>query len=615
MTSACSTRLQATYLPEEMSFAFWGVPDPAARMSALGLPAGSPFTLRLAVPDDVDTVTPRDIATQLLRLGTAVDALRELEAGRGEVGQSVLAWKRVIENGTHDLPTAAHAAVYRDDAVIRNARATVQLFTDARTITARIRRARIDAVLRPYQVQGVAWLTALAGAGGGILADEMGLGKTLQAISMIAIRAADGPHLIVCPTSVIGNWRREITRFAPHLSLRVHHGPTRTLPSDAAENSIVAGEVVLTSYSVLRSDAEQLGRLQWCTVIFDEAQQIKNHASRAAKAAGALRADVKVAMTGTPVENRLDELWSLMRVTNPAVLGTRARFRQRFAVPIESGRSATAASRLAEVIDPYLLRRTKAAVAKDLPPKQFATVTCTLTAEQARIYRSAVADAFDTGLGSGIARRGNVLALLTTLKQVCNHPAQVLGDTEELAGRSGKLDRATEMLAEIADDGDRALIFTQYRTMGELLSRHLGTELGIGAVPFLHGGLSIERRDAVVDAFQHDDDSPPVLVLSLRAAGFGLNLTRASHVVHFDRWWNPAVEDQATDRAHRIGQHRTVTVHTLVTGGTVEDHIAAMHDSKRAVAEAVSGNIDATLADLPDTELRELLELDGAEIL
>ncbi|WP_241997333.1 DEAD/DEAH box helicase [Rhodococcus sp. SMB37] len=602
--------LQATYVPEQMAFAFWGAIDSAAELARLEFPAGTPTVCRFAVPDADGGIAVRDVDTHLIKFDSAVKGLRDLNVDLPGLGTSVRAWKEVIESGgSHVMPTAGHAATYRNDTALRSADSTVQQFNEAAAVLEELRFAGIQATLRPYQVRGVAWLKSLSSCGGGILADEMGLGKTLQAIAMMAIRAGDRPHLVVCPTSVVGNWRNEIQRFAPHLPLHVHHGSGRNLP-----RRLAAGSVVLTSYSVLRSDIEQLAPTTWSSVIFDEAQQIKNPTSLAAKAALRLTTDITVAMTGTPVENRLDELWSLFRVANPSLLGTRARFRQRFAAPIESGRSATAAARLATIIDPYILHRTKDAVATDLPPKQFATVMCTLTSEQARIYRSAVADAFDSGLGTGIARRGNILALLTTLKQVCNHPAQVTGDAEDLRGRSGKFDRATEMLAEIVDAGDRALVFTQYRTMGDMLSKHLGSELNVGDVPFLHGGLSTSRRDAMVDAFQTGQDSSPVLILSLRAAGFGLNLTRASHVVHYDRWWNPAVEDQATDRAHRIGQERTVNVHTLVTGGTVEDHIAAMHLSKRSVAESISGGSEAELAKLPDTELRDLLELDGAVI-
>ncbi|WP_231915753.1 SNF2-related protein, partial [Rhodococcus sp. EPR-134] len=226
MNQPCSTRLQATYIPEHMSFAFWGDADPAARLSALGMPTGSPGVCRLAIPVD-ESITATDVGAQLLDLTTAIDAFHNLDAGRGDLGSSLLAWKRVIDTGAHDIPTAAHAAIERDDTKIRSAESTVRLFTDARTAVDSLRRAKIQATLRPYQMQGVAWLTALSGSGGGILADEMGLGKTLQAISMIAIRAGDGPHLVVCPTSVIGNWRREIERFAPHLPLHVHHGAAR----------------------------------------------------------------------------------------------------------------------------------------------------------------------------------------------------------------------------------------------------------------------------------------------------------------------------------------------------------------------------------------------------
>lgn len=617
-SSADPGRLQATFVPALATLAWWGVADVESALTALGLPAGTASTCRLAVPVDGATVAPRTVAVRAADLTDVLPALRRLAAGPDEVGASVWAWHRAalrVDEGDDaaawaalagSMPTAAHACLRADETAIGTAASTLRQFADAAGTGRELAAAGIRATLRPYQIHGVTWLRALAGEGGGILADEMGLGKTLQAISLLATRAGSGPHLVVCPTSVIGNWRRELDRFAPDLPVVVHHGASRELPATGPDAA-----VVLTSYSVLRTDADELTAVAWDCVVFDEAQQIKNPTSLAAKAAARLPATLKVAMTGTPVENRLEELWSLFHVTNPAVLGTRARFRQRFATPVESGRSRTAAERLATVIEPYVLRRTKSQVATELPPKQFSTVACTLTGEQTRLYRAAVADAFASGLGSGIARRGNVLALLTTLKQVCNHPAQVGPGDGGLVGRSGKFDRATEMLAEIVADGDRALVFTQYRGMGELLSTHLTAELGAGTIPFLHGGLSVERRDQLVDDFQTGPDAAPVLILSLRAAGFGLNLTRASHVLHYDRWWNPAVEAQATDRAHRIGQRRTVNVYTLVTGGTIEDHIATMHESKRALAESVTGNAEAALAELPDTELRALLDLDA----
>lgn len=609
-------RLQATFDPALGTLVWWGVDDVEAALADNGLPAGRPTTCRLAVPVDGTRVEPRTVEARAVDLPAVLPALRGLRPEHEGLGVSVSVWREAARlSGRGDaacteladaMPVAAHATLDAGESAVPSAAVSLRQFLDAAALVGDLETAGIQATLRPYQIHGVGWLRALAGEGGGILADEMGLGKTLQAVALLAMRADAGPHLVVCPTSVIGNWRRELGRFVPDLPVVVFHGANRALPVTLPNRT-----VMLTSYTVLRSDADALSDVAWDSVVFDEAQQIKNPAAQAAKAAARLPATLKVAMTGTPVENRLEELWSLLHVTNPGVLGTRARFRQRFATPIESGRSRTAAQRLNAVIAPYVLRRTKAQVATDLPPKQYSTVACTLTDEQSRLYRAAVESAFADGLGSGIARHGNVLALLTRLKQVCNHPAQLTGaDDRDLVGRSGKFDRATEMLAEIVADGDRALVFTQYRTMGELLSAHLSSELGLGTVPFLHGGLGAERRDELVETFQSSPDGPPILILSLRAAGFGLNLTRASHVLHYDRWWNPAVEDQATDRAHRIGQRRTVNVHTLVTGGTIEDHIAAMHHSKRAVAESVSGNPEAVLAKLPDAELRALLDLD-----
>ncbi|MCP3802838.1 DEAD/DEAH box helicase [Allokutzneria sp. A3M-2-11 16] len=575
---------QVTYVPAHGAFALWGAET-----------AGRRVTCRLAVPQG-DRVVPADVEVSLV----------EPEALPGTTA-SARAWReavRLVEEGAGDdafaelaehMPPAAHAILNAEETAISSAAALLDRYR--RAAAARAKLGAINAELRPYQVDGVAWLHSVPG--GGVLADEMGLGKTLQAICLLATR--DGPHLVVCPTSLVGNWRRELARFAPDTPVLTHHGPNRELPLPVPPRT-----VVITSYSVLRSD-DELGAVDWDTVVLDEAQQVKNPDTRASKAAARLSARRRVAMTGTPVENRLDELWAIMSLTNPGLLGTRARFRQRFGTPVEQRRSATAAARLTALITPHVLRRTKSEVATDLPPKVYSTIACTLTGEQATLYRDAVDRAFTDGFGSGFQRRGRVLALLTALKQICNHPAQYRPDDLPLTGRSGKFDRATEMLTEIVEDNDRALVFTQYRAMGELLARHLGDQLG-GPVPFLHGGLAATQRDELVRAFQHDDDAPPVLLLSLRAAGFGLNLTRAGHVMHYDRWWNPAVEEQATDRAHRIGQTRPLTVHTLVTGGTVEDHIAHLHENKRALADAVTG-AETALADLTDDQLHEVLDL------
>jgi SNF2 family DNA or RNA helicase len=317
------------------------------------------------------------------------------------------------------------------------------------------------------------------------------------------------------------------------------------------------------------------------------------------------------------VENRLSELWSILNFTNPGLLGPFTRFRERYAVPVERWQDADAAARLRRIVAPFMLRRVKSdpTIAADLPPRIESIVACSLTREQATLYQATVKTLLDDeGLGEGFTRQGRVLKLLTALKQICNHPAQYLGEPGPLAGRSGKLARATEILAEIVDSGDRALVFTQYREMGDLLGRHLRETLRLPTVPFLHGGVARAARDGMVEAFQTDDGAPPLLIVSLKAGGTGLNLTRATHVLHYDRWWNPAVEDQATDRAYRIGQTRTVNVHKLVTGGTVEDRIATLLEQKRALADAVVGSGETWLADLGDDELRALVTLSADNV-
>jgi superfamily II DNA or RNA helicase len=473
----------------------------------------------------------------------------------------------------------------------------------------------IDGQLRPYQERGVAWLQRLTELGmSGVLADDMGLGKTLEAIALLTSRDQDRPHLVVCPTSVVGNWEREISRFAPELPVIRHHGPDRAVTRRAFR----PGHVAVTSYALLRRDIGMLEDVPWDIVVLDEAQQIKNPSSKGARAARSLEARARIAMTGTPIENRLSELWAIVDVTNPGLLGSQRAFNERFAVPIERWHDDAAAQRLRRLVAPFVLRRRKddPEVAVDLPPKQEITVACSLTREQASLYQATVEEVFrGDGLGATtFERRGRILALLTHLKQICNHPAQYLRDDGRLTGRSGKLARTTEILGELVDAGERALVFTQYREMGELLAGHLAVQLGLPEVPFLHGGVPLGARDTMVARFQEDEDAPPILLVSLRAGGTGLNLTRATHVLHYDRWWNPAVEDQATDRAHRIGQSRTVTVHTLVTAGTVEERIAQLLDQKRSLADAVVGVGEGWITELDDDQLQELVALSTADL-
>jgi hypothetical protein len=479
--------------------------------------------------------------------------------------------------------------------------------------------AGFTGALRPYQARGVGWLHALGRLGlGGVLADDMGLGKTIQLIALLLHERAAGdggasvaPALIVCPTSVLGNWEHELERFAPSLVVRRHHGAERERRPKAFVKRAAKCDVLLTTYGTARRDAELLGRVKWGRVVLDEAQNIKNPASQQARAARALPAAQKVALSGTPVENRLDELWSILDFTNAGLLGPRAIFQKRVAAPIERYGDADAAARLRRLTAPFVLRRTKTdpAIAADLPEKQELRVWCTLTAEQAALYQAAVDEAMaEIEAADGMARRGRVLALLTALKQICNHPAHYLDEPGPLPGRSGKLARLGEMLAEVAAAGERALVFTQYREMGDRLVTHLAPVLG-DEVLFLHGGVPRAKRDAMVKRFQNDAHAPATFVLSLRAGGVGLNLTRANHVFHFDRWWNPAVEDQATDRAFRIGQRRDVQVHKFVTLGTLEERIDQLLERKRALAQSVVGTGEGWITELSDGELRALVAL------
>ena len=483
--------------------------------------------------------------------------------------------------------------------------------------------------LRPYQARGYAWLAFLRQWGlGACLADDMGLGKTIQALALfLRDWEASGagilpagrrdacptdrrrPVLLICPTSVVSNWRKEAERFAPSLPVMVHHGIERKRGEEfVAEARRHA--LVVSSYSLLNRDIEHLKKVPWLGIVLDEAQNIKNPETKQARAARSLAADYRMALTGTPVENNVGDLWSLMEFLNPGFLGSQADFKREFFIPIQTNRDPEAAGRLRRLTGPFILRRLKTdkSIIADLPEKQEMKVFCTLTREQASLYAAVVKDAEGALDGAeGIQRKGVVLATLSKLKQVCNHPAQFLGDNSAIPGRSGKLARLAEMLEEAIEVGDRALVFTQFAEMGAILKRHLEETFGREAL-FLHGAVPKAQRDRMVERFQADG-GPPVFILSLKAGGTGLNLTRANHVFHFDRWWNPAVENQATDRAFRIGQTRNVQVHKFLCAGTLEEKIDEMIERKKEVAAEVVGTGEGWLTELSNQQLKELFAL------
>ncbi len=462
---------------------------------------------------------------------------------------------------------------------------------------------RLAATLRPYQRRGLAWMSDLCDIGlGGCLADDMGLGKTIQLLSLHATRG--GATLVVCPTSLVANWEREAHRFLPGTIVHRYHGPSRSL--DTVED----GDLVITTYGVVRSDADALAAVGWDLVVADEAQHLKNPRSRTARAIRTIPSTARLALTGTPVENRLSELWSILDWAVPGLLGPLATFRHTLATPIERQHDPRATRRLAAIVGPFLLRRRKTDpdIAPELPPKVERNVVVPLTDEQVTLYRATTDEVLaDLADHDGLARHGLVLRLLTALKQITNHPAQFLGEQGPLDGRSGKLTALDDLVRAARSNGEQTLVFSQYVTMGRLIEQHLGDQ-GV-QVALLHGGLDVAKRAALVDRFQAG--TIDVLILSLKAGGTGLNLTAATQVVHYDRWWNPAVEDQATDRAYRIGQTRSVTVHRLVTEGTVEDRVAQLLDNKRALADAVVGaGGEQWIGNLDDDDLAALVRLD-----
>ncbi|MGO4460593.1 DEAD/DEAH box helicase [Streptomyces sp. M-16] len=468
--------------------------------------------------------------------------------------------------------------------------------------------AGLRATLRDYQLRGLAWLDLMTSLGlGGCLADDMGLGKTVTLIALHLHRARPEPTLVVCPASLLGNWQREIEKFAPGTPVRRFHGAGRSLDGPG-------GGFVLTTYGTMRAAAAQLAGQSWGMVVADEAQHVKNPHSATAKALRTIPAPARVALTGTPVENNLSELWALLDWTTPGLLGPLTTFRARHARPVEhqqeeDGGNEAAVARLAALVRPFLLRRKKSdpGIAPELPPKTETDHPVSLTREQASLYQAAVEEAMAVIESSeGMERRGMIMKLLASLKQICNHPAQYLKeDPPRIPHRSGKLALLDELLDTILAEDGSVLVFTQYVTMARILEKHL-TDRGIPC-RLLHGGTPVARREELVDLFQSGE--VPVFLLSLKAAGTGLNLTRAGHVVHYDRWWNPAVEEQATDRAYRIGQTQPVQVHRIIAEGTVEDRIAEMLEAKRALADAVLGSGESALTELTDRELADLVSL------
>jgi non-specific serine/threonine protein kinase len=494
------------------------------------------------------------------------------------------------------------------------------------TLREEIEPASFVGELRPYQRRGLSWLRFLERLGlGGCLADDMGLGKTATTLAHLVDRP--GPHLVVCPLSVVHNWETEANRFTPSLAVTVHHGAQR---HGAASNGhrddegepasvLAASDLVVTTYGLLGRDLDVLADVAWSTIVLDEAQFVKNPATRSARAVRKLHAGQRIALTGTPVENRLSELWAILDWVNPGMLGSREKFRHRYSKPIERGDdgivAAEAAAALQALTRPFVLRRSKAdrQLVPELPDKIEQIAWAGLTREQAVLYQKVVDELLEqANEHEGMKRRAIVLAALTKLKQICNHPAHALGDGSRLHGRSGKLTRFDELVDELVDVGERALVFTQFVEMGVLLRRHVAERFG-WTVPFLRGATSKSGRDRVVAEFQ-SGIGPPLLLVSLKAGGTGLNLTAASQVIHYDRWWNPAVENQATDRAWRIGQGQTVLVHKLVCEGTVEERIAKLIDDKQALADLVVGHGEAWLSELSTAELRDLVRLDAAAL-
>ena len=461
--------------------------------------------------------------------------------------------------------------------------------------------------LRPYQMTGLKWLWTNISKGFGVcMADDMGLGKTIQVISLILKmkeeKSLDKPVLVICPTTLIGNWMKELQMFAPSLDATVYHGAERKLD--------VKHDVILTTYAIMRIDVEELKKQQWGMIIVDEAQNIKNPDTAQTLAIKMLKSDVKVAMTGTPVENRLTELWSIFDFINTGYLGSLKDFQKSYAIPIERFKENSRAAKLKMSISPFVLRRLKTDkhVITDLPEKMVINDYCYLSKSQAVLYEKTLNEMMEKISGfTGINRRGNIFKLITALKQICNHPYQFLKGGEMTKELSGKMDKCISTVQNILENNEKTLIFTQYKEMGDILCKVIAEECNTDPL-FFHGSLTVPQREDLIDRFQNNDDSK-IMILSLKAGGTGLNLTSATNVIHYDLWWNPAVEDQATDRTYRIGQDKNVMVHRMITLGTFEEKIDEMLKSKKELADLAVYEGEKIITELSDEEIYEIFTL------
>lgn len=478
--------------------------------------------------------------------------------------------------------------------------------------------------LRNYQKNGLAWLLMQESLGlNPCLADDMGLGKTIQLIALLLKERQDArsgcpPTLLIAPTSVLSNWQREVEKFAPSLKCLIHHGPDRLQEREKFESVIDDADLVVTSFALARSDKEMFKKIHWHRVMVDEAQNIKNPRSAQAKAVFSFPATHRIAVTGTPIENRLLDLWSLFHFLNPGYLGSLSQFKKAYETPIQRQSNARLSRQLQQLVRPFILRRLKTdkSIIQDLPDKVEQKVYCNLTKEQASLYEAVVKDVEEQIQESeGIQRRGLMLSTLMKLKQICNHPAQFLQDGSIFAeSRSHKLTRMNEMVEEALNESDSMLIFSQFTEVGGQLEALLRKRHEC-PVYYLHGGTNRKRRDKMIESFQSPESPPSIFVLSLKAGGVGITLTQANHVFHFDRWWNPAVENQATDRAYRIGQEKTVFAHKMVVLGTLEERIDDMIETKQALADNIVGVDEDWLTEMDNDSFRELIALNRQQIL